>query len=102
MKKNLVKEAISQPDAGERLFIRNMPKGEYSMKKNSVKQKLAQGLPVFGAFQGFNSPNIVEMFGQAGFDFIILDCEHGHMNPGSCENLVGAAEITGMIPIVRN
>jgi len=43
----------------------------------------------------------MEIFGYAGFDFVILDCEHGPLSAETIENLVRAAEVTGLHALVR-
>ena len=52
-------------------------------------------------FIGFPSAAIVEMCGYAGFDFIIIDNEHGPASIETTENLIRAARCGGTIPIVR-
>lgn len=69
--------------------------------KNVTKEKLKKGEVVIGTFVTFPSPTIVEICGHAGFDFVIFDAEHGTLSPGSCENMVRAADVTGMTSIVR-
>lgn len=48
-----------------------------------------------------NSTDIVEAGGLAGFDFVILDCEHGYMSPETTMDLVRAAQVGGTTPITR-
>ncbi|MDO9515578.1 MAG: aldolase/citrate lyase family protein [Syntrophales bacterium] len=69
--------------------------------KNELRRKLAAGEVVVGPFVGVNSPDLVEIMGIAGFDFCVIDTEHGPMDPESIQNLVRAAELSGMTPIVR-
>jgi 2-keto-3-deoxy-L-rhamnonate aldolase RhmA len=57
--------------------------------------------PLFGMFVGIASPAIVEMCGHAGFDFVILDNEHGPASIETTEHLKRAARCVNMIPIVR-
>ncbi len=71
------------------------------MRKNVTKEKLQKGEVVIGTFVTFPSATTVEICGLAGFDFVLLDAEHGPLNPGNCEDLVRAADVTGMTPIVR-
>lgn len=71
------------------------------MEKNLLKEKILEGKPILGAFLGFNSPNLVEIFGYTGFDFIILDREHGSMSISESENMIRAAETAGIVPIIR-
>lgn len=56
---------------------------------------------VRGLFNGLPSPAIVEMCGYAGFDFIIIDNEHGSADLGVTENMLRAARASGIIPVVR-
>ena len=46
-------------------------------------------------------PAFIEIAGYAGFDFVILDMEHGPANIQSLQNLIRAAEVAGIVPIVR-
>ncbi|CAM4377846.1 HpcH/HpaI aldolase family protein [Bordetella muralis] len=62
---------------------------------------LRSGKPLRGLFNGLPSPAIVEMCAYAGFDFIILDNEHGSADFGVTEHMLRAARATGIVPIVR-
>ena len=57
--------------------------------------------PVFGPFSKSTDPAFVEAAGLAGFDFVILDLEHGPNHIANLHNLVRAAVIGGAAPIVR-
>lgn len=65
------------------------------------KDKLRRGETVLGTFSKTSDPAFIEASGYAGFDYVILDMEHGPSNVAMLQNLIRAAEITGMIPIVR-
>jgi len=71
------------------------------MQPNRMKQKIEAGEPVFGVSLMFPSPEVVEMIGELGFDWVMLDGEHGSISPSSVGALVMAAEIRGITPIVR-
>jgi 4-hydroxy-2-oxoheptanedioate aldolase len=71
------------------------------MKTNSLKQKLGSGQPAFGVSVMFPSPQIVEMVGKLGFDWVLIDCEHGSISPENVEMMALAAEATGITPIAR-
>ncbi|WP_411504450.1 hypothetical protein [Brevibacillus centrosporus] len=62
------------------------------MMKNRVKEKLKNGEKTVGAFVGIYSPEMVEMLGHAGFDFLVIDDEHGAFSPRDLENMIRAAE----------
>jgi len=64
------------------------------------RQRIGQG-PVFGPFSKSGDPAIVETLGYAGFDFIILDMEHGPNSIETVQDLIRAAQMTAMAPIVR-
>ena len=68
---------------------------------NELKRKLAAGEVVLGPFFTLNCPDLVEIAALAGFDFCIIDTEHGPGNPESIQHMLRAAELRGMAPIVR-
>jgi len=69
--------------------------------RNPVKEKLRAGEPVFGVSVMIPSPQIVEMIAAAGFDWVLLDCEHGTLTLESVELMAMAAEATGITAIAR-
>ena len=71
------------------------------MRENSLKQKLNAGKAVFGVMITFPSAPVVEMLGQLGFDWVLLDNEHGNITVANVEDLVRAADLSGIAPIVR-
>ncbi|MBN1875565.1 MAG: 2-dehydro-3-deoxyglucarate aldolase [Anaerolineae bacterium] len=71
------------------------------MQPNTMKKKILSGQPAFGVSIMFPSPQIVEMVGALGFDWVLIDCEHGTIGLESVETLVRAAEVSGITPIVR-
>jgi len=62
---------------------------------------LRGGSRVRGIFSALPSPGLVEMCGYAGFDFIIIDNEHGAADLGTTEHLLRAARAAGIVPLVR-
>jgi len=71
------------------------------MRTNTTKAKLAKGEVVFGGIIAGYSPDLVELFGAIGYDFVMLDCEHGAMSVDQVENMVRAAEVFQITPIAR-
>lgn len=71
------------------------------MRKNTLKEKLNAGKATLGPFVGFPSPSIVETMGWLGFDFVIIDCEHGPIDYETAENMIRAAELSNTTAIVR-
>jgi 2-keto-3-deoxy-L-rhamnonate aldolase RhmA len=71
------------------------------MKRNLMKEKLRAGKPVYGVSVMIPSPQIVEMIAAAGFDWVLLDCEHGTITLESVELMAMAAEASGITAIAR-
>ena len=44
---------------------------------NRLKEKLNDKKFVIGPFLKLPSPAVVEIMGLSGFDYVIIDCEHG-------------------------
>jgi len=70
-------------------------------RQNHTKSKLAGGGTVFGVFVTIPSPRVIELCGIAGFDYVVIDAEHGPIDLGVGENLVRAAEASGITPLFR-
>jgi 4-hydroxy-2-oxoheptanedioate aldolase len=66
-----------------------------------MKQKLAHGETALGCSLMFPSPQIVEMLAYAGFDWVLLDCEHGSLSLADVEQMCMAADAAGITPIAR-
>ena len=71
------------------------------MKLNKMKAKLLAGEPALGVSMMIPCPQIVEMIGRLGFDWILIDCEHGTISLETVELLAMAAEASGVTPIAR-
>lgn len=71
------------------------------MQKNHMKEKLLSGHPAYGVSVMIPSPQVVEMVGRLGFDWVLIDCEHGTISLESVELMIMAAEASGITPIVR-
>ena len=71
------------------------------MPTNSMKSRFAAGQPAFGLSVMIPSPQIVESAAGMGFDWVLIDCEHGTVALETMEVMVMAAEAAGVTPIVR-
>ena len=71
------------------------------MRTNTTKAKLGEGDVVFGAIISRYAPDLVELFGAIGYDFVMIDCEHGPMDLDQVEHMVRAAEVFDITPIAR-
>ena len=68
------------------------------MRTNTTKAKLQEGKVVFGAIVTRYAPDMVEIFGALGYDFVMIDCEHGPADLDQVEHMVRAAESFGLLP----
>jgi len=66
-----------------------------------TRERLKKGDVLTGVFCKTTAPEFIEIIGHAGFDFCILDMEHGPAQPETLQNLIRAAEVSGVLPIVR-
>jgi 4-hydroxy-2-oxoheptanedioate aldolase len=71
------------------------------VRENETKARLRAGETVFGCFSRYADPSLTELLALQGFDFLVLDGEHGTLEPRECENMVRAAELRGTTALVR-
>ncbi|MDQ6637969.1 MAG: aldolase/citrate lyase family protein, partial [Candidatus Dormibacteraeota bacterium] len=71
------------------------------MKGPSLASRLGDGEPVSGLFVKMPAPAQVEMASRAGFDFVLLDTEHGPGGGLELEHHLRAADAVGMPALVR-
>ncbi len=71
------------------------------LRNNSLKRKLSERDFVLGTFLEIPSPQLVEILGLAGFDFVVIDREHGTIDLQQTEDLIRACLSTEISPIVR-
>jgi 2-keto-3-deoxy-L-rhamnonate aldolase RhmA len=69
--------------------------------KNATKAKLKADKTAIGVRMDFTSPFVVENLAGLGFDFIYFDLEHGPSSEESCQEMIRAAELAGLTPVVR-
>lgn len=65
------------------------------------RKKLHSPKGVFGPFMITCDPALVETAGYAGYDFVLLDMEHGPGTFENLQNLIRAANVAGVMPLVR-
>ncbi len=70
--------------------------------KNTIKERLARGEQVLGTMVTvFDNPEIAKILKVCGFDFFIVDCEHGHFDYQSVGNIMSVAREAGIPGLVR-
>lgn len=68
---------------------------------NKFKEKLKRGIEVLGTWSVFDSPSVAEVLAIGGFDFIIIDLEHGPADMITATNIVRSTESLGCSPLIR-
>jgi len=71
------------------------------MKQERLRQALAAKQVLYGTWVQTPSPEVVEILGWSGWDFVILDLEHGPYGPEGLPHLIRAAEASETAPFVR-
>lgn len=66
-----------------------------------LRRKLASGSSICGIWMEMPAAQASGVIAAAGFDFAILDCEHGAFDFASLEAAILACELGGTSPIVR-
>lgn len=56
---------------------------------------------VLGPFMKISDPALVEVAAFAGFDFVIIDLEHGPISIETAQNHIRAAQAKGIVPVIR-
>lgn len=68
----------------------------------TFKERLQHGnRPLFGTFIKTPSPQVIEIIGGLGFDFVIIDAEHAPFDRGRTELALLAARASGVSAVVR-
>jgi len=71
------------------------------MNLNSAKRKMLAGEPAIGAGVCFGSPLIAEMFALAGYDFVLVDNQHGVWDLDRCMAAFRAIRVGNSVPMAR-
>ena len=72
-----------------------------AIKGIELKRKWAAGLPSPGFWVRFTDPTLVELLGEAGFDWIMFDAEHSAYDLQTLQTLFIALNGTNTLPLVR-
>lgn len=68
---------------------------------SDFRSKLENGSCVYGIFMKTGDPMFVEAASLGGFDYVILDTEHGPVSIENQQNNIRAAQARGAVPIIR-
>src|SRR5215210_1592467 len=68
------------------------------MRPNEARRRLAAGQPILGATVSCASPLVAETMGHLGYDWVLLDLQHGENNLGNLATLLTAVSATPTSP----
>jgi len=71
------------------------------MNKSDIKNKMYSGEICLGTWVFLPSPDVVEIIGLAGLDFVVIDMEHSPITYENTSSMIVAAESKGIAPYVR-
>ena len=71
------------------------------IQENHTRRKLRAGQPAYGVLSTTADTQIAELFGLAGFDFYMLDAEHGLMDAAQVVDVIRICERVNMTPMIR-
>ena len=68
-----------------------------------IKKALKNGEVVMGVCCDISDPSVVEILGQTGWDYVIINCEGGTCSPygSELENMIRAAYLADITPVVK-
>lgn len=69
--------------------------------RNRVKEAIESSGFALGTFVQISSPENAEIAAASGFDYIILDMEHGSFGIDALVNMIRAVQLAGAAPVVR-
>lgn len=67
----------------------------------NFKEKLKKGESLFGTWNIIPSPEVVNILGKSGLDFMFIDCEHGLSDSTNLQRLVMASDAEDCFSIIR-
>ena len=69
--------------------------------KNKIREAIARKGNAIGTFLGISTPSIVEAVSDSGLDYVIIDTEHGTYDISAVSDMIRAADLSGLCPVVR-
>jgi len=66
-----------------------------------VRNKISRGIPSIGSWMQLNNSSVAEIMGHSGYDWIVIDMEHGSIDVSDLPDLCRAIELGNSLPLVR-
>ena len=71
------------------------------MKINAAKQRMLAGQPALGMQVALGSPVSAGLMARAGFDFVLVDNQHGDYNDATSQHAFQLITLEGSVPMAR-
>jgi 4-hydroxy-2-oxoheptanedioate aldolase len=71
------------------------------MYPTSLRQRWSEGATTLGAWMALREPLLAEVAGLAGFDYVVIDMQHGLAGDAEAIAMVSALARTPAVPLVR-
>lgn len=71
------------------------------MPRWDLKARLAAGDTTIGSWLNFSDPLLAEMMARAGFDWLVVDMEHGTASHGDLVRIIQVLDLAGVPALVR-
>lgn len=71
------------------------------VRQNRVKDVLRSGGTVFSSSVRLPEPGLCEILGLSGFDWVLIDGEHGAIGPVEIDRMTQSCHAAGTVPVVR-
>ncbi len=71
------------------------------MRENRVKRLLREGAVTVGSWVALDGMLPAEIMAACGFDWLVIDMEHGPVSMGAAQGAMAAIRTTGTVPLVR-
>ena len=68
---------------------------------NTAKKRMLEGKPALGAACGTASPLVAQVLANAGFDYVMVDDQHGLWDPTVIVAAFQAIQLAGAVPMAR-
>jgi 4-hydroxy-2-oxoheptanedioate aldolase len=66
-----------------------------------LRRRIRSGETLFGAWASLGSPGSAELVGRAGYDWVVIDMEHGNTTEAELLAHLNAIEVSGSVALVR-
>lgn len=68
---------------------------------SKIKNRLKRGEPTVGSWMQIPSTSVAEIMSRAGYDWVVVDLEHGHFSPQILPNIFRALQLGNTVPFAR-